>query len=389
MESITSIKYGRIKINLILVEYCLLIFFTIVNSNNYLAAMSFVLIPQSIITLLAIISLRLIDIKQIIRYIPILIIIIVTILSTVTSDVVQFSPNTISFIWVAVLYFLLTVRYLDKNTLVAILKFYAYFTLIISICLIINLFLSYSVVNGRVSLMILGVRKDENYLSGFLCFGFFYFLFSLIFGSRKKKYLFFCLSIFLAVYMTGSRGALITLLVISFLSVMKFFLIGGFNLKKVLFIVLFGILGFLFYYALSQTNLFDRMFNADGYSNNIRLTIWGYAIEAFERRPWIGSGIQSGTYFAQLHVRWYTHSCFVDLITTVGIIGAICYVIQYLQCIIVKKNNIIFMIALFSSLFLPLMFINGYETITFWMPMMMVKIVSDFCRENIFHEVLI
>ena len=131
------------------------------------------------------------------------------------------------------------------------------------------------------------------------------------------------------------------------------------------------------------------MSDVDGYTENIRLTIWGYAIEGFLRRPWIGSGIQSGTYFSQLHVRWYTHSCFVDLITSVGIIGGALYIWQYITFCKVKKENVFFIVGMLLVLFVPLMFINGFETATFWMPMALCKLVSDYCKHNNFCDLIL
>ena len=380
--------HKRLLVRPILLAYYIMIAVTIFNTNKYHASIAFILYPVIMSYGLCIISLRF-TFQKLQDYIVIFLICCSTIISTVLSDAVDWGAVANSFLIFVMLYVFLTIKNYDANDVKSILKFYSYITLLLALGLLINLVLSHDLINGRVSLTILGVRKDENYLSSYMVFGFFYFCSSFLFGSRKKKYLIYSGLIFISIFMTGSRGALVAMLICFSFIIVKYIFMSGINSRSIMMSIAIVIFILIVYLGVSGTALFSRMSDVDGYTENIRLTIWGYAIEGFLRRPWIGSGIQSGTYFSQLHVRWYTHSCFVDLITSVGILGAVLYVWQYIDYCKVKKGNMLFMISMLSILFVPLMFINGFETATFWMPMALCKIVSDHCKKNKYQELLL
>ncbi|MDO4321555.1 MAG: O-antigen ligase family protein [Lachnospiraceae bacterium] len=371
-----------------LLAYYIMIAVTIFNKNQYHASIAFILYPVVLVYGLCFIKLQF-SLEKMQNYLVTILICFSTIISTILSDVVEWGSAASSFFIFIVLYILITIRDYNANDIKNILKFYAYITLVLALWLLVNIFLSYNLVNGRVSLTILGVRKDENYLSSYIVFGFFYFFTSFLFGSKKKKYLIYSGIIFIAIFMTGSRGALVAMLSCFSFIIVKYIFMSGINGRSIMISFAIVILILAVYLGLSGSALFSRMSDVDGYTENIRLTIWGYAIEGFLRRPWIGSGIQSGTYFAQQHVRWYTHSCFVDLITSVGILGAILYGWQYIVYCTVRRENILFIVSMLLILFVPLMFINGFETATFWMPMALCKITSDYCKQNTFCNLLL
>ncbi len=374
-------------LNPILFAFWILIFVTIINSNKYHASIAFILYPVIIVFLFCLIFLRF-ELKRIIGYIPILLICILTVYSTVKSDVVEWGTTSTSFILFAILYVLLTIRKFGSHDIKLIFKFYAYMTLLLSIWLLINVILSNNLVDGRVSLTILGIRKDENYLSSYLSFGFYYFISAFFWGKKKKSFLLLAGIIFIAVFMTGSRGGLISILIAFAIILIKYLFADGINTRHLMYFLIIIFFGLFIYFALSESTLFFRMSDTEGYTENIRLTIWEYAMEGFWNKPWIGSGIQSGTYYAQLHVRWYTHSCFIDMLTSIGLLGTSIFGFQYIKFCRVKKGNIFFLIGLLVILFMPLMFINGYETATFWVPMALCKITSDYCKYGNFNEIL-
>ena len=383
---IGSIK-NKVLFDPVILGYCILIFATIFNANKYHAAIKYIFPALGLGIIFLFLKLSF-ERDKLLDYIPILLICISTALSTLYSDVVGWTMIVTSFMIFAGLYVLLTIRNFSADQIQTILKFYAYFTLILSVLLLMNFLLSHNMVGGRVSISILGVRKDENYLSAYLAFGFFYFMASYFWGSQKKKYVLYSALIFIAVFMTGSRGGLVAMLVSVLLMIIKYMFFQRIRLRTFLLMIGIAVGIVVIYLFLKETPLFSRMSDSEGYTENIRLVIWGYAMEGFYRRPWIGSGIQAGTFFAQQHVRWFTHSCYVDLITSVGLIGAALYVWQYVKFCRVKHENLLFILSLTAVLFVPLMFVNGLETLTFWMPMSICKIISDFCKENEFNEIL-
>lgn len=380
---------GRIlSIRPTMLAYYIMVSVTIFNTNKYHASMAFILYPVIFAFGLCLVKFQC-TMHRLKHYILLFLICVSTILSTALSDVVGWSMAVNSFLIFSILYVLLTIGNYNDYEIRSILRFYAYIVLFLSIWLFVNLICSYNFVNGRVSVSIFGVRKDENYLSSYMTFGFFYFFISYLLGNKKFRYLLYSGLIFISVFMTGSRGALVAMLAGISITIIKIIFQNGIGIRS--WLMTAGIVLFIsiVYVLLSETSLFLRMSDLEGYTENIRLIIWGHAIEGFLRRPWIGSGIQSGTYFAQIHVRWYTHSCFVDLITSVGIIGALLYVWQYISYCKVKTENLLFMIGLLITFFVPLMFINGFETATFWIPMAVCKLISDYCKHEDFRNLLL
>jgi O-antigen ligase len=237
-------------------------------------------------------------------------------------------------------------------------------------------------VNERISISYLGIRKDGNYLSAFLVPGYMIWLYSYLFGKKRLWKFIIAALIFVAIYLTGSRAAFLTMGIVTLLIISKLIFSRGITFKKITLTILLFITAFTGYYYLQSTVLFDRMITADSYTDNIRLQIWEYALEGFYNNPWLGSGIESGTYYAQLHLRWYTHSCFIDILTGQGIVGIALFAVIFIHYMRVKKVNFIFMTTLIISFFLPLNFVNGYESATFWVPMAICAIVSEYCKIN-------
>ncbi len=354
----------------------------IFNGNRFGAGLSFVMLPFLLaFGIIFLYTFR--THKGLKQYLINVLICLSAVYSTSISPVVSWGVTGYSLIIFNLFYIMVTHVNFDEAMIKHMIKFYSIAVLLISALMFISYCAGYNVVNGRISIRFMGVRKDENYLSAFLVFGYLYFLYKFLFGKEKRLFLISAAAlIFVAIYLTGSRAAFISLALSSFLLISRLILAEGISVKGLAVVALLLVVGILGFQYLQTTSLFDRMMDADSYSDNIRLRIWGYAMQAFLNNPVWGSGVASGTYYAQLYLRWYTHSCFIDIITGQGIIGAILYIGLFIQLLKVKRTNIVFMAALIISFFCPMFFINGYETATFWIPMAIAKIISDYCKYN-------
>ena len=128
------------------------------------------------------------------------------------------------------------------------------------------------------------------------------------------------------------------------------------------------------------------MTDSSGYTDNIRLLIWKYAMQGFFNKPVLGSGLYSATYYSQLYVRWVTHNSFVDILVGQGIIGVIFWIGIFAKFIMVKKGNGMFVLNIIFVFMFPYFFLNGYETLSFWLPMILIKQISDCCKKHDFFE---
>ena len=384
----TKIGIGKLSTNIF--ATMVLCFFTLFNLNKTSAALRFIAIPLFICFALSILPFFGAK-KNIKKYAAIFAFGLVAVLSTLISDVVLWSASASSLVIFIFLFFIITVPNNNGREIKMLLKFYSRMILIVSLIILVNYLFDYSLNDGRVSITFLDVRKDENYLSAFLSFGFAYYLLSFFcIKTKKLLHIISALIVFVAVFLTGSRAALISMVISLLLILINEFTNKEKNNGTKIIVLLVSFFLFLFLYLCLQGNiLFSRMTDAEGFSTNIRLRIWSYAIEAFTRKPFIGSGIQSGTYFAQQSLRWYTHSCFVDLITSVGILGAFLFLIVIFDFVRVKKGNRLCMLTIILSMFVPLFFINGFECATFWFPMILCKLISKSLKTNSFKEILL
>lgn len=303
---------------------------------------------------------------------------------TVTSSVVSWSEEGYSLILCIILYFLMTMVNLSSYNICKILSFYSIITLCIS------LWILYDFVNGidlgwssGVSITVMGNMKDPNYLAAFLVPGFTYLFYSFLFSEKKRlKTLFISIVVFCGIFFTGSRGAFLGLVLSIGIIVSKIIFSGKISGRKVIlfFLVMLSIL--FAYEILMNSRLAARMLDAESYTGNIRWVIWGKALQAFRKHPIIGSGLQSGSAFSRSSTRFVTHNCFIDILTGQGIIGICLFTVSFWGILSVKRENRYFMLAMMASFFTPLFFTNGYEGITFWLPMIFCYQISFYCKNN-------
>ncbi len=379
----------------IIISYIIMIISLVINGNKYHASIRFVLFQTVLAIVISLFSIKsfIINTEQIKSCFPIIILIFLSIISTYKSNVVGWTTTSTSLIVYSLVFVLFTIQTYKPSVIRSILSFFATFTLTLAIVLIFCLLTKKNIVDGRVSLSFFGVRKDENYLSAILAYGFYYYFMSYLFGSHKKRYIIYSIIIFFSFFMTGSRGALVAAIAGLGIIIVLYYFQEKISIKSFLFSLFLFFLVIISYFIIRNTSLFSRMTNMEGYKDNIRIKIWEYAMEAYRRNPILGSGIQSGTYYAQLHLRWYTHSCFVDLITSTGLLGLFMFILQiwffYKRASNISFTNALFTVGLTLILFVPLIFINGFETATFWIPLALCKQVSDNCHEHAYQELLV
>ncbi len=381
----TENKFGVIRVRslnegVFLLTWFLMIVMTIINGNMYLAGMRFVMVPSCLLLMgCAIVPKKFGPVS---RYLLVVLLLLSATISTYLSDVVTMNPSYYNLLFCGVIYVVVTSVKYDDYLLKGIFGFYLKFVLLICIIMCINRVVGYGIsVNNRISIRYFGITKDVNYLTAFLVPGFTLNLYRALIGNKKRCYLYAAV-IIVAIFFAGSRSVFISALLSSCIIVISFFTGRGSLNKKLSAIILILVFLVAFFVLFQNNPLFSRMTTTTGYEDNARLKIWDYAMEAFYRRPWIGSGINSGTYFSQLSVKWVTHNAFLDVLTAQGIIGAVIFLMLLIKTAWVGKANRSFMIAYMITSFLPLFFVNGYECATFWVPMMMCTLMSDFCKSG-------
>lgn len=375
------------KSTLILMAFCVLLFVQIFNGNPTAAGLRFVLTPVVIALGLLILTIRFVSWKA--HYNAPILMAIFAVISTMRSDVVSWSIDATSLMLCVVFYIIATAQIYTADVVRKILRFYCGLVTFIGLWILISFVFNINLSDGRASISFFGIKKDQNYLSAFLTPAFAVIVYTTFFSPRQKLWnAFKAVMLFAAIYLTGSRAALISMLVSFSLIMLKYVGHKGLSLRKIVVIFLTIIVVAIGAIWIQNTTLFERMGNVDEYATNIRLEIWEYAMEGFYRHPILGSGIEAGTYYSQRAVRWYTHSCFVDILVGQGIVGAFLYLCMFLGFLKGNSGNRNFVITYLLACFVPLGFINGYGCITFWMPMTMCQVISSTAREYGYESIL-
>ena len=375
-----SAKRQTIRDFLIVAAFCILLFFMVFNRNETAAGLAFVMVPVTVFTVLIILCNQHYTWRR--HYTLPVVMCIFAVISTLTSDVMSWNAYATSLVLFVLVYMLATVRTYEPVVVRQIMRFYSGLVVLIAFWVLVSYILGINLVDGRASISFFGIIKDQNYLTSFMTPAFAYVTYSAFFSKNEKVVQFFksCI-LFVAIYCTGSRAALISVLAVFFVIIFKYMFYKKISLIKLsvlgALIVVLGA-GLLW---VQGTELFERMGDMEGYSSNIRLEIWEYAMDGFYARPILGSGIQAGTYYAQRVLHWYTHNCFIDILVGQGIVGAVLYLGMFLGFLKNNRGNRCFIGAYMIASFCPLFFVNGYEVLNFWMPMMLCQILSSTARE--------
>ena len=365
------------------VLYIVLICSSIINRNEYVAGYAFVIVPVVLFSLYMLYYKHMLSMHSY-HYI-VVVLCIFYIISTFFSETQTYYIESaiMASVLSAFLYIVWTGKEYSKKEINRMLQLYVIVAIGFSFVVLYNMYTGNLDESGRSSIVVFGTVKDANYLAAFLCPAIPYCLAKALYKNERKM-IFTSIwgLIVIAVYMTGSRGGFITTLVTSFLLVIDYMLKGGASAHKLLLLALlfFAVLGTYIY--LQSTSLAVRMMNIESYTDDIRLKLWSEALRAFNKNPILGGGRNAGSYYSFIRYRKVQHSTFVEIISDEGIIGIASFIILLIQIIKVKKKSFLFMSSMMISCLLPLAFVNAYQTLSLWINLSLLTIISVFLKYN-------
>ncbi|UWP59053.1 O-antigen ligase family protein [Ruminococcus gauvreauii] len=378
-----TIKRRKANETLFLASIYLMIIMTVFNGNTYLAGLSFVWFP-SFLLLGASLFMK----KHLQGKLNLLVVFlgISAALSTYLSKIELNQSTFINLEFCILSYVIISSVVLSHDMFNAILKFYVNFGFLLCVILIFNYIFSvgiqvFNASNIRVTIQYFGIAKDVNYLSAFILPTFAYHLYVGLF-ARRRNLLMKAAIIFVAMFIAGSRACFMAMMLTMSIIFIKMVFDSEHKMNKPLIITALIIGGIVLYVIVSKSAIFARTMDFDNYTSNSRVTIWTYAMNGFFAKPVIGSGVESGSYYSLLDTRWKTHNCFIDILVGQGLIGAFIVLWIFLEHRKVNRGNGVFMAGFMICFFVPLIFVNGYECATFWMPMIICRYIYKKCRET-------
>ena len=174
----------------------------------------------------------------------------------------------------------------------------------------------------------------------------------------------------------GSRGSFLTVLAIIACITGKMILTDQNLIRKAILLISLILAMFILYFELQSLPLFQRMTDFESYTSDVRIRLWRAGLNGFLNHPVLGSGIGAASEYSWALVGNAVHNSFIELIADQGIIGVIILGWIFLDILMTSKGNRFIIFILLIGLFLPLFFLTGYSNFTFWMPLILAKLIS-------------
>ena len=290
--------------------------------------------------------------------------------TTRNSSIVSWSPAARSFCLLIMLFALLYAAAPDAHHMHKLKQIYVYLTLF---CALWTCFQLFRGVDRQDYMFVTGPR-DVNYLAAFMLPGVYMAVRFAFFEKQEKRTVYFLciISSCVGILLTQSRAAFITLLCIAGLSVVEYLAKIKITLRKFVTIAVATVVGVSLFVFIWNSPLFSRLSDTQHYEEDVRFEIWEFAMDAYYESPIIGSGLGASNALAQMGIERDTHNNYIDILGDTGIVGMALFVLLSLQILWVKKGKRMRMLTFFVACMLPLGFINGLQTISFWLPMLLL-----------------
>lgn len=295
---------------------------------------------------------------------------VLTIYSTATSEVVNWSPAARSFCMLILIFALLYPLVPSAEYMMKIKYTYIALTLFAASWIVLQ-FLGGA---DRQNLNFVTGQKDVNYMAAFMLPAV-YIAMRFAFLEKQRHRILCMLCVLLAgvsILLVQSRAAFVTLASLAALCLWEYAVSAKLTKQKIVLIAFVVVVAIVLAVFIWNNPAFSRLTDRASYEENVRLDIWEYALEAFYRSPLIGSGLGASNLFSQAGTNYDTHNNYIDILGDTGILGVILFVMLSIRFVWVRKGKRLHMFSFYIACMLPLGFINGLQTISFWLPALLL-----------------
>lgn len=306
--------------------------------------------------------------------------------STITSQVVESEPKLRSTIIFIFIYMILSC-YNPKSEQISIIKhMYVFSSFIIGLWIIYSVFRYGLFGLDRYNFQLFYFKKDVNYLLAFLMPSAYLSARDLVFGTlRIRGKIINLLNIVFAsvgILSLQSRSALLTFIICAFFLFLEYNRSTKISLTKIFAIFVLLFIALMAFTYIINNDSFSRLTDSSGYEDNIRLIVWEHSLQAFYQNPIFGSGLGASSHFSEQFTGFQSHNNYIDILGDCGLIGFIIFSFIILDLQMVPKSKKMNMFSYtFANLF-PLFFINGFQTISFWLPMYLLILEKKWILTN-------
>lgn len=376
-------KLFNARLNIFIFGVLLFIIITIHNSSEWGASLSWML-PSCFLMVVGRFTTNMRRTKS--TPIALFMYWLVIFISTALSSVVPLEQNVFSYAILLYLFYLVSSTFFEENQIKLILSVYIISALVCSAFVVKN-WLAGDFFNAwtlRASYRFMGVYKDPNYVASYISPAAFFLFVKTITGSNKKKKLLSLLGLIffvITILCIGSRGAMLTVAV----AIAYYYLMTS-SISNAQKIVIFAIGFFVvmqiyqIYLSVMPQQVFDRLNNS---ADDSRLSLWAAGMKGFTNNPILGCGLGSSNAYSNTLVGNHCHNVYIDALAACGILGNAFLIYAFIKnCMQSSKKNRTFIHASILVFFIPLVFINGFNSATFITPLMIMAILSSYCRNK-------
>lgn len=304
-------------------------------------------------------------------------------ISTMLSPLVDVKQDIFSFL-VAVIFFIMvtSVSYNNKEIKLILLAYIAT-ALTASVNIIYNVITGHEATWHRYSTSFFGVDKDPNYASAFIVPAIMILLYSILFNNNKRNtwlYVTTLIVITIGTVSTGSRAAFLFVLFCYTFNFVIYLFKSKNRIKSI--VTSISIISTLILFWNLAINYFPesmvtRMTSLSSYTeDSVRTSIWQVGINAFYEYPIIGAGLNGGNAYLLARGSHNSHNVYLDILTGTGLIGSLLFISILFHFFKVKYGDKIYIWGVMAVMLGPLFFINGFNTPSFWIPMIILGILQ-------------
>lgn len=356
----------------------ILLFISVFNFESYAihySSIYYILIPMSIFVLLKSNKMNI----QINHFI-IICFWFLAVVSTFFSKSNYLETNLVTFFMFLISYILITSQSFSRRVIEFIVISYLFISLLVSLNIILFYFLGIEQSWGRYSLVFFDIKRDPNYVLAYIIPSYYFLLYHILF-IRMKGHILEIVSliiIIVSIFITGSRAPLLICVIITvFLFIKKFIILS--NLKRAIFLLIICVFAFCLIFILRNLLnewIFNRIFNLEYYLNDIRIQIWMNVMNSEGALTFFGHGFGAANKLSIELIGYNTHNIYLDIIYDFGILGFTMFVFLF-KDFFKSKYKFEFFLLLFSF-FSPLFFINGFNTVSFWLPLTFTHVIYNY-----------
>jgi O-antigen ligase len=230
------------------------------------------------------------------------------------------------------------------------------------------LFFRYEYGAGRYSISNIGTAIDPNYLASFMCVPTIIALKRFLYPksiSYRLKYAVIASIILLAILLTGSRGAFLSLAVGS--AILLWYK-SSYSPFYLIFLIGFGMLILAFLPA-ELTDRFLNIYSYNDASNRVRIERWTTALNYIKEHPLFGYG-PIRTYDILAMGQGIAHNSYLGIALQFGCIGLVFFLTILFKCIkyCLTKDMFLFL-AILAAILITSLIIENSASLALWLPL--------------------